>query len=93
MRLSRILGGRPILDCCLDSRSVQCVGSHLGQSVRLGRRRGVRSPILRQLPIRTLIGSGMGDKSFRPAFNVQFASDADALVIDDVNVTNEDNAP
>lgn len=35
----------------------------------------------------------MGDKSFRPAFNVQFASDAGVLVIDDVNATNEDDAP
>lgn len=35
----------------------------------------------------------MGDKSFRSAFDIQFASDADALVIVDVNVTNEDNAP
>lgn len=31
----------------------------------------------------------MGDTGFRPAFNVQFASDADALVIVDVDVTSE----
>ncbi len=31
----------------------------------------------------------MGDHGFRPAFNVQFASDADALVIVDVDVTSE----
>lgn len=31
----------------------------------------------------------MGDNGFRPAFNVQFASDSDALVIVDVDVTNE----
>lgn len=31
----------------------------------------------------------MGDNGFRPAFNVQFASDADALVIVDVDVTSE----
>lgn len=31
----------------------------------------------------------MGDTGFRPAFNVQFANDADALVIIGVDVTNE----
>jgi len=31
----------------------------------------------------------MGDNGFRPAFNVQFASDAEALVIVGVDVTNE----
>ena len=31
----------------------------------------------------------MGDNGFRPAYNVQFANDADALVIVEVDVTNE----